>query len=109
MQEAPVQRTSLAGVTIAITGVWRQFPASNVFPPLVVEQPLILSLQQPLYRDRSAGVDLVSQRNLSPVAGEEKSLQLPVSAGIAQVSLSNRINLNPGDLLAIQPDHVDLA
>jgi hypothetical protein len=109
VQEAPVQRNPLAGVTIAITGLWRQFPASNVFPPMVMEQPLILSLQQPLYRDHSAGISNLMQRNLSLVAGEEKLLQLPVSAGKTQVRLSDRINLNPGDLLAIQPDYADLA
>lgn len=108
VQEAPVQRTPLAGVSVEITGLWRQFPASNVFPPMVIENPLILCLQQGLYRDRSTATDQVRQRTLALVAGEEKQLLVPMAAGSSRLRLSDRDNLSIGDVLAIEPEYPEL-
>lgn len=108
VQNNGVSRVPLDNVTVALLGVWHQFPAANVDPLAVVETPNIISLEQSLYRQRTAGVDQVRQRDLNPRLGEEKVLRLPVAAGARQLRVSNRVNLAVGNLLAIDFNHADL-
>lgn len=102
-----VARLPLANVTVEITGLWHQFPAASIDPLAVVEAPDILSLLHGLYTGRHAGVDQVRQRTLLPQAGEEKTLLFPVSSGATRVRLSDRVNLSPGQLLAIESEDID--
>jgi len=108
VQEAPVQRQPLAGVTVELTGLWRQFPASNVFPPLVMENPSAAALRHGLYRDRSAAADQARRRGFSLAVGEEKSLNFPANSGSEHLLLSDRINLNVGDVLCLEPGRAEL-
>ncbi|TGD76185.1 hypothetical protein E4634_01155 [Mangrovimicrobium sediminis] len=93
----------LNAATVTLTGLWHRFPAADVDPPTVIEAPNILSLAQGLYRPRSAGVDQLRQRDLVMQAGEEKTLLAATAPGATRLRLSDRVNLAPGQLLAIEP------
>jgi len=107
-QNSGNSRTSLSAVDVELTGVWYQFPAVNDDPLLVMNVPNLLSLTQGLYKDRSVGIDVVRQRDLIPVLGEEKSLLSAVSVGDSKLKLTNRVNLNIGDLVALENEHAEL-
>ncbi|MEO0442569.1 MAG: hypothetical protein AAFZ92_02360 [Pseudomonadota bacterium] len=103
-----LSRAPLNNVTVAITGLWRRAPTTDVDPIMVMEPAHIVSLQQGLYRDRRAGTDVVRQRDLVPNAGEEKRLLAPVASGDRDCVLSNRLNLVAGNIIAIDSDQADL-
>lgn len=102
-------RTPMAGVTVRVEGFWSTFPAPDVYPPNVVETPNLVSLQPGLYAQRVAGTDSLRRRDMVPAAGEEKILIRAARAGDSTLRISDRLNLDPGHILAIEPNHPDLA
>jgi len=102
--------TPLVGATVRLAGVWSTFPPFNVVPDTVIEAPNLVSLQPGLYADRVATTDGLRRRAMVLAAGEEKTLVRPAVAGDRDVRISDRVNLNPGDLLAFEtalPDRVE--
>jgi hypothetical protein len=98
-------RLPLAGVRVRLTGMWSRFPAADVDPLNVIESPDILSLSPGLYRERVSGVNVVRDFPLILFPGEEKTLLLAAAAGDYRLSLSDRINLTAGSILAIDITH----
>ena len=119
-----VQRASLApvvvsGATVRIDGVWFTFPPANVSPALLMQPANLVHLAPGFYAERSAGAVSVRQRDLLPVAGQDKRLLLPAVIGTSRVRLSDRIGLAVGTPLRIDAadagrvedvviDHIDL-
>jgi len=102
-------RVPLSGADVRIAGVWAMFPPANVDPQAVMQAPNLVALNAALYAARDAAIDQVRRRALGLMPGEEKTIVQRASAGQTSMSVSDRINLNPGDLLAIQPNHAELA
>jgi hypothetical protein len=101
--------TPLAGATIAVTGIWRTPPPANLAVP--ADPPNVVFLQPPLYTDRGAGSGRLQGRNLPAVPdppAEEKRLLADVAAGANILRVSNRIGLNPIDILLIDADDSEL-
>ena len=107
VRRAPLAPMVVAGATISLLGVWSRFPAANVMPDSVIEPANMVSLFPGLYADRASVVDKLVQRVLTPVVGQDKRLVLPAVRGDRTVRLSNRVLLNVGDILAIDPAHAD--
>jgi len=103
-----VGRTPVAGANVTFSGLWHMFPAANIDPLVVVEQPNIVSLLHGLYSQRIAGTDQIRQRDLSPLVGEEKTLLSSTQPGDTVVHISNRVNLLAGQILAFEVAHNDL-
>ncbi|MEO0425112.1 MAG: hypothetical protein AAF184_22445 [Pseudomonadota bacterium] len=108
MRVQGIGRAPLAGVDVAITGVWPSFPPRDVDPITVMESPTLVHLQPGLYRER-ATTTTVRAVDLVAAIGEEKRLLATVSEGDTQLLLSDRVNLGPNDVLAIAPDDADRA
>lgn len=102
-------RIPLDAADVQIQGVWPTFPPANVDPIDVIQVPNLVALSSGLYADRVATVDQVRRRVIGIVFGEEKTLLRSASAGQRRLQVSDRVNLNVGDLLAIQTNHVELA
>lgn len=102
-------RVPLGAADVRILGIWPSFPPADVDPQAVMQAPNLVSLSAGLYAERDPAVDQVRRRVLGFVLGEEKTLMQRANAGQSQIRISDRINLNPGDLLAIQPNHAELA
>jgi hypothetical protein len=97
--------TPLAGATIATTGIWRTPPPANM--AVAADAPNIVSLQPPLYVDRAAGIGRLRGRSLPAVPdipAEEKRLLGDAAADANTLRLSNRIGLNPTDIVLIDAD-----
>ncbi len=94
----------LPGMTVSITGIWLTVPPANVAPP-PPDPPRLLSLRPPLYLPRTTATGALRQRELVPVIGQDKQLLENVAEGDTLLQLSDGVNLNPGDIVAI--DAVD--
>jgi len=94
--------TPLGSAAVRLAGVWSTFPPFNVVPDTVIEAPNLVSLQPGLYADRTATTDGMRARNMVLAVGEEKALVRPAVRGDRDVRISDRVNLNPGDLLAFE-------
>jgi hypothetical protein len=102
VQANAVASTPLAGATIAVTGIWRTPPPANM--AVLADSPNIVSLQPPLYADRTAGIGRLRGMSLPAVLdipAEEKRLLADAAAGANTVRVSNRIGLNPTDIVLI--------
>ncbi len=102
-------RLPLAAADVRVVGVWPGFPPADAEPDDIIEAPNLISLSAGLYAERQPAVDQLRRRVLGIALGQEKVLLQAASAGQRTLKISNRINLNVGDLLAIQPDHNELA
>lgn len=109
MRENGITRIPMAGATVRLIGMWPVFPDADDDQPATMQNPAICSLSPGLYADRIAGVDTIAARALNPVAGQEKTVLRPVIVGATDIRLSDRLNLAPGDILAIEPNHQDRA
>ena len=99
----------LPGATVSISGIWRQTPPFNA--PVASSPPNIVHISPFTYRDRAAAPGRLRRNNFNQVAGDDKHLTVDSIAGVNPVRLSNRQNLNPGDVLMIDvdsPDKVEL-
>jgi hypothetical protein len=96
----------VAAAQISVTGIWRTAPAANVV--VAADPPNIVALQPPLYLDRAALAQSLARRDLTPVAGNDKTLLDEVPAGATNLRLSNRLGLAIGDILFIDSEHADL-
>lgn len=85
----------LSGASVAITRVWAVLRQ----PAGPATQPNAMPLLAGLYRDRKTGT---ARRQNFSTAPEEKRLLRPAAAGDVAVRLSDRINLGPGQVLAIE-------
>lgn len=102
-------RAPLDGADVRILGIWPVFPPADADPEALLEAADIVSLSAGLYADRDPAVDQIRRRVLGFVLGEEKTLLRRASAGQNRLRVSDRVNLNAGDLLAIQPNHGEVA
>lgn len=102
------QRVPLAGAVVTLAAVWRSFPAANVDPLTVREDPNLVALSPGLYADRP-GAAVVQRRNMA-LAAEVKRLVRPASAGATDVIVSDSVALAPNDVLAFDaavPDRAE--
>lgn len=102
-------RQPLAGADVRLSGVWPTFPPANVDVDSVMQPPDVVSLSAGLYATRTAGTDRLRRRTLGIVPGTQKVLLQRAGAGERRVHLSDRVNLNAGTLLALDPNHPELA
>jgi hypothetical protein len=101
------ERVPLSGAVIAVAAVWRAFPAANVDPLAVREDPNLVALSPGLYADRPSAA-AVQRRNLA-LAAEVKHLVRPAAAGASHVVVSDSLALAPNDVLALDPAVPDRA
>jgi hypothetical protein len=102
------QRVPLAGAVVTLAAVWRSFPAANVDPLTVREDPNLVGLSPGLYADRP-GAAVVQRRSMA-LAPEMKRLVRPASAGALNVIVSDSVALAPNDVLALDaavPDRAE--
>ncbi len=109
VQVAGSNRIPLGAADVRVLAMWPVFPPADVDPDTVIEAPDLVSLSSGLYAERIPAVDQLRRRVLGIAVGDEKVLQQRGVAGQRTLRVSDRINLNPGDLLAIQPGHPELA
>ena len=94
--------TPVAGATVEVTGVWRTLPPANVVVP--PEPPLVVSLRPRAYFARPAGgAGRLRRRQMTLIAGEDKHLLEAAPPGGDRVRLSDRVNLVPGTIVALDP------
>lgn len=99
----------LANVDVSITGIWPTLPPGNVVPP-PADPPNFVSLRPQLNQARTTATGTLQRREMALVAGQDKRLLDNVAASETTLRLSDGINLNPTDILAIEPlnpDHVE--
>lgn len=91
-----------AGAAVRITGLWRTLPAANaIVPP---EPPNVVSLNPPLYIDRSAAGTQVAGLDFLGAPGPDKQLLAETTAGNFQIPLSDCLALGISDVLAIDTE-----
>lgn len=93
---------SVSGATVEITALWRKLPPADASPAPDPLHPL--SLRAPLYADRQQATTKVRRRSLNPLPADDKKLRIGAPKGADTIELGDRVNLNPGDLLAIDVD-----
>jgi hypothetical protein len=86
-----------AGADVVVTNYWATLPATGAPLP-----PDIVSLHCPAYLARSV-VGFTRSRPLTPVAGQDKELLLQAVPGDLTLQISDRVGLNVGDILALNP------
>jgi hypothetical protein len=106
-RRAGLGATALEAAEISIVGVWRTFPSHDVDPNTVVEPARLLSLHPGLYTERFLAGDSSSPCHMDPAVDEDKTLLAPAVHGERKLRLSDRVALNVGDVLAIDPDDGD--
>lgn len=84
---------------VRISAIWLTLPSAASMPPPSLFT--VVSLRSGLYGARSVASTTVRQRDLLEVLGEDKSLLVNVLAGQKTLHLSNRLNLNVADILAV--------
>jgi hypothetical protein len=99
--------TALGGTTLNLKGIWRTAPPANV--TVAAAPPHLVSLQPPLYADRTVLPQFLRHRDLPPAAGPGKVLLDDLLPGTNPIRLSDRQGLNPGDILLLHADQPDLA
>ncbi len=95
----------LTGVTVSIVGIWQSFPEPSDDVEVVMSPPNIIGINPGLYAEQNAGIASVRRRNLVPVVAENKHLLFPIVKGSRNLLLSNRVNLNVGNILAIDTEN----
>lgn len=103
------QRVSLPDVTVSIAGVWNTFPGPEVDAQSAMEQPNLVCLTPGFYAEYAQGTSTLRRCEMVLDVGAEKTLVTPAPRGTSQIELSDRSGLGVGDILAIKPDHLDLA
>ncbi len=94
--------TPAAGAAVTLAGIWRELVPAAIEPPAA--SPDLVSLQPPLYADRSAATGQLRRREMTPVMGEDKDLLVGVDAGARRLSLSDHVNLSSGDVVLVDSD-----
>jgi hypothetical protein len=92
----------VAGATLSLVGYWDSFPPANVVPSTVIQAPNFVSVSPYVYATRLAGTTCRRQ-DLPPVAGQDKALVMPVGRGGRRVRLSDRVGVNVGTRLILDP------
>lgn len=93
----------IGGVTVAVSGIWRQTPRANTSVP--AKAPNIVSLQTPLYFDRTPAASL--RRREVTQSGGDMILRDDAPQGSDILHLETPVNLGSPDLIAIdalEPD-----
>jgi hypothetical protein len=91
--------TPAAGAAVRITGIWRTAPPANAVVP--ADPPNLACLEPPVYADRKAGVGALRRCDLTPVLGDDKLLLDAVGPEETVIRLSNRQNINAGDVVRL--------
>ncbi len=95
-----------AGATVTMTGLWRTLPPAHV--AVLPEPPNIISLQPPLYFDRTAATTQIAGIDFLGAPGPDKQLLADSPAGQSTLRLSDCLFLAPADILAIEPGDPEL-
>jgi hypothetical protein len=98
---AGITFTPIPGATVTITDLWRTLPPAHLAVP--PELPSMVSLKPPLYFARTAAAGLVRGRDMVLAAAQDKLLREDAPAGAQLLRLSDRVNLNIGDIIAVEP------
>jgi hypothetical protein len=91
--------TPAAGLTVGIDALWRRLPSATASPP--PDPYTAMAIRPGLRFARSATLTQLRRRDLIDVLGEDKALSADFTAGSRHIRCSNRINLSPGDVLAV--------
>jgi hypothetical protein len=97
--------TPIAGATVRVTGIWRTPPPAHASVP--ADPPDLLHLEPDVYAERPATTGILRRCDLTPVLLDDKFLLESYSAGNRIIRLTNRLNLNPGDILQLDADQSD--
>jgi hypothetical protein len=97
--------TSVAGATVRVVGMWRTPPPANAIVP--ADPPNLACLEPPVYAERKAASGILRRCDLTPVLLDKKLLLEPCSPGSEKIRLSNRQNLNIGDILQLDAEQPD--
>jgi hypothetical protein len=98
--------TPLPTAKVGVTGVWLDL-ASIISAP-GASPPYLVSLSPAVYQDLSgSGGVTLRRREVTLQTADRKTLVLPVASGAAAIQVSDRKNLSPGDLVAIDSDTSD--
>jgi len=89
----------IAGATITLTGIWLTPPAANMMVP--PSPPDLVSLAPGLYFNRSQVGTTVQPLDFQGAPGPDKRLLGAARAGESVLQLSDRVQINNGDILAI--------
>ena len=101
--------TALGGTTLTVTGIWRTAPPAHVI--VAADPPHLVSLQPPLYAERSVlpVPQFLQHRDLPPAVGPSKVLLDDLLPGTNPIRLSDQQGLSAGNILLIDADQPDLA
>ncbi|HEX2093624.1 MAG TPA: hypothetical protein VHG28_14555 [Longimicrobiaceae bacterium] len=92
----------VAGATVEVTEIWPVLPpADGSVPP---EAPSLVSLHPPLYTARPAAAGRLRRRNVTEVAGQDKSTLADADPGATGLDVSDRVGLAVGSHLLIDTD-----
>jgi hypothetical protein len=94
-----------AGATVRIKGIWRNPPPANASVP--ADPPNLACLEPTVSAGRTAGVGVLRRCDLIPMGGDDKYLLEPYAAGTDTIRVTNRQNLNVGDLLRLDAEKED--
>ncbi len=97
--------TPIGGATVRITGIWRTPPPAYAMVPS--SPPNLICVEPPVYTERETAVGTLRRCDLTPALGEDKRLLEPCEAGSGTLRLSDRQNLNAGDLLRLDAEKPD--
>src|SRR5207249_5678863 len=101
--------TVVPNAAVSVTGIWRTAPPANVVVP--PDPPNILSLNPPLYSNRTTGAPL-RRRPLTPVVDplpSTKRLVRGVQSGFTTIRVGNRVGLSTTSILLVDAENADRA
>lgn len=104
LRRASFAPTVVGGAFVSLIGYWPTFPPASVSPPAVMQPANLVHLDPGLYAARAAAAATLRRRDMMPLAGQDKLLVLPASAGERRVRLSDRSALASGTPLIVDDD-----
>jgi hypothetical protein len=88
-----------AGFAVSVIALWRLLPSATASPP--ADPYTAMAIRPGLRFARDATVTRLRRRDLIDMLGEDKALSKDFAAGSLRILCSNRTNLSPGDILAV--------
>lgn len=101
---AGTHTNGLSGATVEVTDYWPTLDSTTG----AGNATNMLHLQPPLYSRRVAGTDTLRRREVTGVAGQDKTLQVEAVAGSNRLRLSDRVGVGANTVLWVEPDDGEL-
>ncbi len=99
--------TPFAGAGIDVVNIWRFLP--EIGEQSNAEAPDIVSLQPPLYINRTAGGAQIRRQNIAVVNNEDKYLLRHTASGSSSLYISDYLNIVASDVIVIEENDPELA